>query len=231
MPSIRKGNARHRRAIRRAAAAPAAIGYAVYDSRITAAENPHSFYQPCEARRNAVAAGDAVKLVFEPLPEGMSERMWVEVTGADGDALTGILANQPFGELAGVLSIGDRVRFDRGGIITIDTDRADDPAETCLQDDVVFSRCLMDARVYNDEATAVRLVRDEPQPADYANESFPWGGWRIEAEGFEPGMPTEVGTPVIAMRRLGAGSFTPAMLHAPEGSAFALADGEWRQAA
>lgn len=228
MTSIRKGNNNARRARERALYAPRHV---LVDPRPIRAENPHSFYLPCQERLDAISIGDRVKLIFEPTHGGPSERMWVLVGSArpGDDELGGILMNQP--AFIEDLMITMPVAFRRHHVIDIETTRADDPEETNRQPEGIFARCLMDARVYRDEIPAVRLVRDAAQPADFprhpGDHAFGWGGWRIEGEGFEPGMETEIGTPVIALRHKDATDFSH-LLAASEGSAFTLVDGAWK---
>ena len=173
--------------------------YAIVDPRPTAEANPWSFYMPCEARRNAVAAGDSVKIIFTGIEDGeCTERMWVQVTGVnDNGQLVGTLDNDPLGL---VIEYGDEVVFDRHAIIDIHTNRADDPEETSVLDDRVFHRCWMDQRVWEGEEMPVKATNGHPQPEGYEGR-FPWGGWMIVGADWEEGMPLEIGTPVIALRK------------------------------
>jgi hypothetical protein len=75
-------------------------------------ENPDSFFVPGREKRQALRVGDSVKLVFRfsPSVENVSgERMWVEVTSADGGEYTGRLLNEPSRMRS--LRAGDSVSF------------------------------------------------------------------------------------------------------------------------
>lgn len=204
--------------------------YKIVDPRPTRAANPHSFYLPCDERLAAIAAGDQVKAIFKRSQEDEdAERMWVKITHCDGDTLTGTLANAPLYMPA--LAYGDTIVLTRTDVIDIETDRADDPAETNDVDDTLFYRCTMDTRVYSDKIQPVRIVRDAAQPESYGPENgdtYPWGGWRILGEGYDDGMPTEIATPIIAVRI--DVSMVP-LFTAPEGAAFDLVDGVWTRTA
>lgn len=74
---------------------------------------PRDFFIPPRQRRESLARGDVVKLIFlfaPPAPNGMGgERMWVEVeSGADGH-FVGVLLNRP--AYIESLSPGDHVTF------------------------------------------------------------------------------------------------------------------------
>lgn len=206
-------------------------GYTITDPRPIADANPFSFYRPCDARLAAIAPGDHVKAIFAPTDEDEgTERMWVLVTAADADTLTGTLDNEPFG-MTGI-ALGDVVTLKRTDVIAIETTRADDPAETNgVGNEHLFHRCAMDDRVYRDKAQPTRIVRDAAQPEGYGpanGDAYPWGGWRILGEGFEDRMDMEIGTPIIAVR---IDARLAPLFDAPAGSAFELVDGEWREAA
>lgn len=73
-------------------------------------EHPETFgILPLEQRRGA-AVGDAVKLIWEEPLSDRGERLWVQVTGKDGDRLTGYIDNDPV-DLAGLLSADQVVEF------------------------------------------------------------------------------------------------------------------------
>src|SRR4051812_696375 len=77
-------------------------------------ERPDLFFIPPRERREALAVGDAVKLIFlfePPARSGMTgERMWVEVTGVSSDGYTGELLNEP-GDIES-LRRGDVIAFE-----------------------------------------------------------------------------------------------------------------------
>src|SRR6266567_26641 len=82
------------------------------DAEAKNAETPESFFIPPAAKRNALVAGDRVKLLFafEATPEGWNgERMWVEVTSVHDGTYVGRLLNQP--EHIETLAPGSEVEF------------------------------------------------------------------------------------------------------------------------
>jgi len=197
-------------------------GYTIRDPRPIKAENPHSFHLPCAERLAAIAGADYVKALFVLEGTEEVERMWVEVSSIDGDVLHGTLANQPFGEFP--LSHGDEVELMRHHVIDIHTTRADDPPETDTNDHL-FERCHMDARI-DDGMPISRLVRDEPEPADFhGKDNFGWSGWRVEAAGFEAGMKVETYALVVPLRREDGYAH---MLMAPPGSVIVRDGDAWR---
>jgi len=81
--------------------------------------HPNTFWIPPEDERNHLVEGDYAKLVFTGVrvdggPAG--ERMWVCVTGRDGDTYVGTLASHP---VAIQLNWGDEVRFHADNVINI----------------------------------------------------------------------------------------------------------------
>jgi uncharacterized protein YegJ (DUF2314 family) len=70
--------------------------------------NPRTFFIPTRAEREAVTAGDLVKLLFEivdPTDDMPSaERMWVQVVEAKSGRYVGVLDNEP-----GALRVKSRV--------------------------------------------------------------------------------------------------------------------------
>ena len=195
--------------------------HVVEDPRPIRAENPYSFYLPCQARLDALAAGDHVKAVFVPKGGEGGERMWLQVEGTDGETLSCTLANQPF-DIPG-LSFGDAVEIRRHHVIQIETDRPDDPPET-NDNDRYFERCLVDERIVGG-APIHRIVRDQQEPDDYhGKEGFGWSGWRFEAEGYDETTPTGTYALVVPLRR-DAGYVD--MLDAPAGAVIEKAGGVW----
>lgn len=79
--------------------------------------HPATFEIPDEADKSAIAPGTVVKLMFT-LKDGWTERMWVKVTAASRRRIVGTLANEPFGVPR--LSWGDKIRFQREHVISID---------------------------------------------------------------------------------------------------------------
>lgn len=198
-------------------------GHLIIDPRPTRAANPLSFYVPCQARLDALAPGDKVKVILSPDfnrnvpgPNEITERLWVGVTAAEGDDLTGTVVSTPMSP--GILGIdrGGELKFKRHHVIGIETTREDDPAET-NDNDGWFRRCRMDARI-DEGAPIVRIVRDEPvgnAAEDIGVARFGWSGWRFEAEGYAPGMPLEMYALVVPTRRETGYEH---LIDAPEGS-------------
>lgn len=175
--------------------------YIVRDPRPTREESPWTFYLPCEERIAAVTPGDYVQAIFDPEDdEGLTERMWIHVTEADADNLIGQLANDP---IYLPMTAGEEVSIPRYAVIQIMTERKDDPEETNVTDERVFHRCWIDKRVYRGDIPPVKATNGHPQPEGYSGGpmNFPWGGWLIVGEGWTEGMPLEMGTPVIVIRK------------------------------
>lgn len=84
-------------------------------------QNPRTFFIPSRAEREAVRPGDLVKLLFElvdPTDDMPSaERMWVQVTHAQGGRYVGTLDNEP-GALTSI-GPGSRIEFGPEHIITL----------------------------------------------------------------------------------------------------------------
>ncbi len=154
--------------------------YAIDDPRPIAEGAPYTFFLPSENELLAIEAGDLVKLIFLPVPEGKdwsAERMWVEVTGIDGDQLTGNLANTPLDMPQ--LSAGDRIRFHRWQIIDLrwGDDRSTTPPPA-PEPREYWDRCMVDDCVMNGRSLVHYLYREAPdlgRPED----RFPDSGWRI----------------------------------------------------
>jgi len=200
--------------------------YIIRDPRPLREANPWTFYLPCEERTAAVAPGDFVQLIFDPAEqENTPERMWVEITGCDGNTLIGTLANQP---QYLPMAHGEEVAFTRHDIIDIQTDRKDDPEETNVLDGEVFHRCWIDERVLNGTVPAVKATNGCPEPEGYdgGRLNFPWGGWMIVGKGWENDMPMTIGTPVIVIRQDEA--IAPHLLGTNEPAIVEKIDGEWK---
>lgn len=136
-------------------------------------ENPYTFYQPSAELVARLRADDLVKLIFafqsdDPAAPG-AERMWVRITGRDGDRFAGVLDNVP--------------RFIRGLALRAAIDfEARHIADTSLSEDDglhrYHRRCFVTRKVLYDGARAGYIYRE---PADADDDS----GWRILA-GDEP---------------------------------------------
>ena len=197
-------------------------GYVIEDPRPIRAENPFSFYVPCQARLDAIAADDFVKAIFSHADRsGPSERMWLRVEAAEGDVLRGRLMNRSSTGLP--VEHGATVEIRRHHVIVIETERADDPEET-NDNDRFFARCHVDPR-FDKGAPLHRMVRDEPEPADYHGKGgFPWSGWRFESADYAKGDELETYALVVPLRRE-AGYEN--LLDAPMGSVVEKVSGVW----
>jgi uncharacterized protein YegJ (DUF2314 family) len=82
------------------------------DAQEMAKSHPETLWAPSEAEMNDIQTGDFVKLTFNDL-----ERMWVEVTNAYGEQLTGKLADEP--TVLPRIKFGDRVVFRRENVYSI----------------------------------------------------------------------------------------------------------------
>lgn len=78
------------------------------------AAHPATFHIPSRTEREGLRRGDVAKLIFtlpKPINGCDAERMWVEVTGRDGEEYVGRLDSDPlFPDTLGIRS-GDTVRF------------------------------------------------------------------------------------------------------------------------
>lgn len=173
--------------------------YTLQDPRPIHAENPYSFYTPCQARLDALAKGDSVKALFMPEDEDdPTERMWVVIDEIADGHIKGRLANDPM--FATGTSHGDPIEMEAWHVIDIETERNDDPPET-NDNGRFFARCLVDARI-DGGAPIARIVRDQDPPVDFHGKGmFPWSGWRFEADGYEAGMAVETYALIVPMRR------------------------------
>lgn len=157
--------------------------YRIEDPRPIAADAPYTFYLPSENELLSVAPGDLVKIIFESIPpsaEWGAERMWVIVTGVDGDELTGTLDNEPADMPQ--LKPGDIVQFKRGHIIDIDW--ADDravPSPTVPERRWYWERCFVDDQILDGRLKVEYLYRQEPDPPA-EDDSYPDSGWRFRCD-------------------------------------------------
>jgi hypothetical protein len=157
--------------------------YRIEDPRPIAAAAPYTFYLPSENELLSVVPGDLVKITFESIPpsaEWGAERMWVIVTGVDGDVLTGTLDNEP----ADIpqLKPGDVVRFQRGHIIDIDW--ADDraiPPPPAPERRWYWERCFVDDQILDARLKVEYLYREEPGPPA-EDDAYPDSGWRFRCD-------------------------------------------------
>jgi len=157
--------------------------YRIDDPRPTTAGAPYTYYLPSENELLAVAPGDLVKIIFESIPpsdEWGAERMWVIVTAADGDELTGTLDNNPADMPQ--LEYGDIVQFRRGYIIDIDwaKDRLV-PPPSGPERRWYWERCFVDDQILDGRLKVEYLYREEPDPPR-DGDKFPDSGWRFRCD-------------------------------------------------
>ena len=151
--------------------------YRLVDPRPIAAEAPYTFFLPTQAELDALAEGDLVKLIFEPLspgPKWSAERMWVIVTGTGGASLTGKLDNQPH-EVD--VELGDIVRFERHHAIAVDFGEREVDLPVRRRRGY-WSRCFVDGCVLDGSEPVECLYRIEPEARQKGDE-YPDSGWRI----------------------------------------------------
>lgn len=94
--------------------------YSLIDGEQMNLEHPDTFWMPDLADRRALQRGDIVKLMFDPIGDGITERMWVRVLepmDADG-VIVGELDAVPVFDDKGI-DIGDIVRFEPRHVIDI----------------------------------------------------------------------------------------------------------------
>lgn len=141
------------------------------DAAIVAAENPYTFYKPSADAIALLRTGNLAKLIFafdsdDPAAPA-AERMWVRITGIEGDRFHGVLDNDP--RHIRDLKDGDPVEFAACHIINTDVaDPHPDPtARYC-------PRCFVTKRVLDGGARVGYLYREPPDSKDDS-------GWRIMA--------------------------------------------------
>jgi hypothetical protein len=86
--------------------------------------HPTTFHIPSDEDKAAIKCGDWVKLCFQPLRNGPSERMWVKVNRIDGVRMAGTLDNTPV-VFAGILRSKMHVEFEKKHIIGIEEGNMD----------------------------------------------------------------------------------------------------------
>lgn len=89
--------------------------YYLVDAEQRSRENP-GFQIPAEYYRTNLQKNDLAKLVFKDTKENF-ERMWVMVTGKEGDTYTGTLNNHPV-SIEG-LNFEDEVKFKSFHVIDV----------------------------------------------------------------------------------------------------------------
>jgi len=156
--------------------------YVLEDPRPIAREAPYTFFLPAAERLAALKPGDRAYLEFIAVPartKWLSERMWVEVTAAEGDRLRGVLYDEP-DDIPG-LSKGAIIHFERWHALQLEF--ADPSVAASFGDGEreYWERCKVDRLVIDGELRVGHVFREAP---DTGNEGGPSSdsGWRIRAD-------------------------------------------------
>lgn len=106
--------------------------------------------------------------------------MWVNITAADGDALTGTLDNIPSDTPQ--LKAGDVVRFMRSDVIDLifGEDRTTRPPPPTDRREY-WDRCRVDRCVIDKGMKVHYLYREAPEPPG-RDDKYPDSGWRIRGD-------------------------------------------------
>jgi uncharacterized protein YegJ (DUF2314 family) len=152
--------------------------WTIDDPRPIAASAPYTFLLPSADLLAAIAAGDLVKAMFRAHPANRkhdAERMWVEVSAAEGDTLIGSLGNEPFD--IPQLQAGMTVQLPRTHVMDIlwaDPDKGpQDPPRRWY-----WERCMVDDCVAKGRCRVDYLYREEPDMTR-EHHNYPDSGWRI----------------------------------------------------
>ncbi len=163
--------------------------YELEDPRPTAADSPYTFYLPPPDHIDALRPGDIAKAVFYGHPKGRTygaERMWVEVTGRDGDKILGTLDNQPFDMPQ--LSPGDPVTLLPHHIIDVDFQDKDNRPEleglSRSKQKQYWDRCMVDDCVANGSVRVGYIYRETPD-LTREDDKNPDSGWRIRGDVYQ----------------------------------------------
>lgn len=153
--------------------------YVVLDPRPDAARAPYTFFLPSSSEVAAVGKGDLVKLMFEythDVEKWSIEQMWVIVLEVEGEAIRGLLDNDPF-EPTSKLTAGDMILFERHDILAIRWSRPEpNPRPNDYRE--YWDRCLVDKCVLDGTEPVEFLYREEPDMAS-EGDKHPDSGWRI----------------------------------------------------
>lgn len=149
------------------------------DARELAEAAPYTFYIPSPEVIAMLKPGDEVKLIFrydeeydDDEEDVAVERMWVRITGIDGDDFRGELDNDPVA--IPDLQAGDEIEF---ASYHITDTQLDDPVPNIIQQ--YAASCYVTERVLYDEQPVGVLYRENP---DDAGEDMPdFSGWNIMA--------------------------------------------------
>lgn len=103
--------------------------------------------------------------------------MWVHVTAASGENLSGLLDNQPFD--IPQLSMGSQLEFRRSDVIDIiwDENRKNKPPPAPSRREY-WERCMVDDCVLRGDSPVDYLYREEPDLGE-PDDKYPDSGWRI----------------------------------------------------
>ena len=160
--------------------------YTLEDPRPIAQSSPYTYYIPPADHIAALRPGDIAKLIFLGQPGGRQfngERMWVKVTGRDGQTLIGALDNEPFDMPQ--LAVGDEVHFEPHNVIAIEYENADQrPELNSLSEPTqkqYWDRCLVDDCVQDGSVRVGYLYREAPDMAQEDDE-YSDSGWRIRGD-------------------------------------------------
>ena len=152
------------------------------DPRPLYLEAPYTFEKPSAEKLAAIAPGDIVKAIFLPTMKGTeeaTERMWVAITGVNGNSLEGLLDNDPL-EIPGLLA-GDPIKLKRWHVINVDFQ---DPAQNrryAGRERAYWDRCLVDDCVLYEDRKVHYVYREKPNMGSEDDE-YPDSGWRIRGD-------------------------------------------------
>jgi len=150
------------------------------DPRPIAEEAPYTYFLPSENELLAISPSDIVKLIIRSIPpsrEWDAERMWVKVTSAHGDGLSGELDNYPSD--IPQLQPGSRLEFSRSDVIDIlwSEDRPAAPPSPPVRREY-WDRCFVDNCVLQGICPVDYLYREEPDMGE-PEDKYADSGWRI----------------------------------------------------
>lgn len=156
--------------------------YEIDDPRPIAENAPYTYFLPSENELLALQPGDQAKIIFRSIPPGRlwdAERMWIDITAADGDSLTGALDNNPSDTPQ--LKAGDVIQFKRSDVIDLiwDEERTTPPPPRTGRSEY-WDRCLVDRCVIDDGMKVHYLYREEPEITP--DDRYPDSGWRIRGD-------------------------------------------------